>query len=360
MRSASSICRLLAFTASAAFVTVGCGGTGAPGQTTGSSTSSGGGGSGSRAAHSHCGWIGADTFDAGKASFLAQPDYFDAVHPKWATLNSDGSIRILAMADDAEIMAAAKAHNVKLMPLIDYDDKSYLYAAIGTAAGVQAHAQALTDMVMSHGYDGVDLDYEHLWSASDRAPYEALISAVTQLLHAQGKEVSLSLPAMDQDHADSAYDYTFLQANVDALHLMGYDYHYLGGDHLGPLAPKGWISDVVTHVQSLGAPEKYVLGIANYGIGNDWYASAKDTASRCNGGSYSSQTDHMTVCSYGHQEAGLAPHCTTAQGDAWFEDTGSMAEKAALAQAHGLGGVSLWTIGDEPAGFFDAIKKVFP
>ena len=35
------------------------------------------------ALHKRCGWIGADTFDAGKKSFLANPDYYDAIHPKW-------------------------------------------------------------------------------------------------------------------------------------------------------------------------------------------------------------------------------------------------------------------------------------
>jgi len=38
----------------------------------------------------------------------------------------------------------------------------------------------------------------------------------------------------------------------------------------------------------------------------------------------------------------------------------SMTEKATLAQAHGLGGVGYWTMGDELPGFFDGMKKIFP
>ena len=39
---------------------------------------------------------------------------------------------------------------------------------------------------------------------------------------------------MDADHKQSAYDYAQLQPHVDTMHLMAYDFHYMGGDHLGP------------------------------------------------------------------------------------------------------------------------------
>lgn len=125
-------------------------------------------------------------------------------------------------------------------------------------------------------------------------------------------------------------------------------------------APIGWVSDVVTRVESLGSPGKYVLGVANYAIGDNWYTTADDAVNKC-GGSYSRQTDHMLTCSLGHQEAGSAPHCTTAsQGDVWFEDSVSVGEKAQAAKQHGLGGMSYWTLGGESPGFWDAITAVYP
>jgi spore germination protein YaaH len=311
------------------------------------------------AQHHRCGWIGADTFDAGKATFLAHPDYFDAIHPMWEKLQPDGSIKVLAMADDAQILSTAKAHSVKVIPLIDGDDGSSIRNVMASPQAIAAHAAALTNLVVSHGYDGIELDYEHLWTAADRPPFVALVTAIAASLHAQGKLVTMAVPAMDRDNKESAYDYAALQEQADYLHLMGYDFHGIASPHMGPLAPKGWINDVVTRVQSLGRPEKYLLGIANYGVGTGWYTNAKDAASRCRGGSHSSQSDHMLSCTLGHQEAGLAPHCTTSQGDVWFEDVASMSEKVALAKAHGLGGVTYWTIGDEPDGFFRAMQQQF-
>ncbi|HEX9102674.1 MAG TPA: hypothetical protein VF997_10740, partial [Polyangia bacterium] len=135
--------RHLVFAACAAIVTIGCGGGGGgsatptpsaaagttdPGAggngasgTTGSGASPTAGASSPPAAphaqHKRCGWIGADTFDAGKKAFLANPDYFDAIHPKWGSLQPDGSIKLIApMADDADITSTAKSHSIKLIP----------------------------------------------------------------------------------------------------------------------------------------------------------------------------------------------------------------------------------------------------
>jgi spore germination protein YaaH len=68
----------------------------------------------------------------------------------------------------------------------------------------------------------------------------------------------------------------------------------------------------------------------------------------------------MTVCPYGHQTAGVSPHCTTAKGDVWFEDGASADEKAQLAKAHNLGGAGYWTVGAEPSGFMSALQKAYP
>jgi hypothetical protein len=344
------------------------GGAGSGGGTAGGgSNPTAGGGDGStsgttvapHSSHKRCAWIGADTFAAGKAAFLANPDFFDAIHPVWYGLTASGAPRQYSMAADAEIMAAAKAHGVKVIPLVDGANADYMRVAFASDASRAAHADALAALAQEHGYDGLEMDYEHLWSAADRAPYSALVAAVAAKLHADGRVLTLAVPALSFDYAENGYDFRELQKSADVLHLMGYDYHWLGGDHVGPIAPKGWIADVVSYVQGLGAPERYSLGIANYGIGGGWYASTNDAIGRCIPGTYSSTTEHMKSCPLGHPDAGLAPHCETAQGTVWFEDAASAGEKAQLAKAHGLGGVAYYTLGDEPTGFFAALAASY-
>ena len=310
--------------------------------------------------HHRCGWIGADHFEEGTATFVANPDFFQAIHPKWFTLNSDGTPRANQFVDDARIVDTAHAHHVLLMPLIDADSGDILRNMLSSPDRIAAHVQLLTALVMQHGYDGIEIDYEHLWTAADRAPFSAFVTQLGAALHQEGKKLSLAIPAMDHDDGQNAYDYAVLNRAADVLHLMGYDFHYLGGDHLGPLAPIGWIDATAARAASIGDPSKYVLGVANYGIGSGWYTlSAGDAAARCTG-PIETTTDHMLTCPYGPRAAGRSPHCQTAQGAEWFEDAGSVAEKAQVAVAHGLGGMTYWTVGGEPAGFREAIKAAFP
>ena len=44
----------------------------------------------------------------------------------------------------------------------------------------------------------------------------------------------------------------------------------------------------------------------------------------------------------------------------WFEDGNSIAEKARTAKAHGLRGVSYYTLGGEAPGLIDALRASYP
>lgn len=310
--------------------------------------------------HHRCAWLN-DNVALGTSALQANADFFDAVHPYWWTLGASGNVAATSFMDDATIVATAHAHSIKLMPLVyGGDDAGAIRNVIRSDSAVAAHAAALIQLAVSHQYDGIELDYEHLWDAGDRAGYVSLVSQLAKGLHAQDKELSLAVPAIAVDTGSSAYDYAALvAAGADVIHLMGYDFHYVGSDHLGPLAPIGWIDTVAARVQSLGLQASFVLGIANYGIGSGWYANSADAIGLC-GGNYSSSTDHMATCPYGHYDAGLAPHCSTPKGDLWFEDAASAGEKVKTAKAHALRGVAYYTLGGESPGLLDAIRAQYP
>jgi chitinase len=301
-----------------------------------------------------------DNIDLGKASFVANADFFDAVHPAWWTLTAAGNVSATSWADDAIVISTAHAHSVKLMPLVyGGDDVSAIRAVISSPTVIAAHVQTLVQLAVSRNYDGLELDYEHLWAASDRPGYTQLVTDLAKALHAQGKDLSLAVPAIDVDSGGSGYDYAALVAGgADVIHLMAYDFHSIAGDHLGPLAPLGWVNAVNARVQQLGIASHFVLGIANYGVGSGWYVNSSDAVSQC--GTYSTTTDHMATCPYGDYAPGVAPHCTTAKGDLWFEDGASIAEKARSAKAHGLRGVSYYTLGGEAPGLIAALSAAYP
>lgn len=315
---------------------------------------------GTSSTHHRCGWfIGGDP--VGEASFEANASEFDTIHPKWLNLNPDGvTVRLLDGIDDPAILAAAQASHVRIMPLVDTDDVTYLRAMIGDPQLRASHVATLVQLVHDHGWAGLDIDYEHLWSKDDRPGFTAFMQALSAALHQDGKELSMAISGIATDDGNSGYDYDALSAACDVLHVMGYDFHYVGGDHLGPLAPLGWIRAVFQHAQATGRGDRFILGVPNYAIGASWYADTRDAIALCQG-AYATTTDHMLTCPYGVFEAGRSPHCTTADhGEIWFDDVASMEEKVAVAQSYGARGVTYWTLGDELPGFFDMIRRHYP
>lgn len=309
--------------------------------------------------HHRCGWLN-DDIALGKASFNAHTDYFDAIHPYWFTLNADGTFSATNWVDDADVIATARAHHIQLMPLVyGGDSATSIRNIIGSSTAIAAEVNTLVQLAVSRQYDGLEMDYEHLWQGSDRAGYTALMTALAKALHAQGKTLSIAVPAIDVDYQADGYDYGALAAGgVDVIHLMGYDFHSTT-THLGPLAPIGWIDAVGARVQKLGVGKSFILGIGNYGVGSGWYDNSANLISQC-GPVYPTTTDHMLTCPFGTYAAGISPHCTTAKGDVWFEDASSMAEKARTALARGLRGVAYYSLGGEPAGLFDAMRAAYP
>lgn len=310
------------------------------------------------AVHSHCAWIGQDTYAAGVATYLAHADELGAIHPKWYELMDGGAIRAFPNAGDPVLVDAAAAHRTLLMPMIDVRKVATLRAMLGDPATRSGHVAALVSLVIEHGYDGLDIDYEHLWTAADRPGYEAFVTELAADLHAAGKQLSIAAPGMTGPAKQAAYDYAFLAATADTIHIMGYDFH-TSGTHPGPVAPLGWVQTLVAYAASI-APDHFILALPNYGVTPTWYGDSVTSAHAC-AGAMRMTTDHMASCAYGHFEAGHAPNCENAAGETiYFDDLESLAAKVAAARAAGLAGISSWTLGGEPDGFFAMVRQSYP
>jgi spore germination protein YaaH len=311
-----------------------------------------------RPLHTRCGWI---DDPVAEASFVANAAQFNAIHPKWWTLDADAVTPDAAGHPDlASIVAAAQANNVRLLPLIDAADTSVLRNMINSPSLRAQHVANLVKLVHDHGYAGLDIDYEHLWNIADRPGYTAFMQALSTAFHAQGYELSMAITPVVQDDMNNGYDYNALAAACDTLHMMGYDFHWVGGSHLGPLAPLGWIDQSFAFAQTTGHGDRFMLGLANYAIGDNYFTSALDAASQCTSPP-ATTTTHMATCPYGNFDAGRALSCPTANhGTLWFEDVASMEQKIQAALKHGSRGVTYWTLGNELPGYFAMVKSYYP
>ena len=334
--------------------------------------------------HRFCGWLQATGWvpiaqDPNYADFVAHADSFDAVHPTWYHLGSTTTLTPSFGEGDAQVLdhTTVGGKRTLLIPTIaaaDGSEPQWASTMIHDATLRAQHEAAIVALVTAKHYDGIDLDYEHLPDA-DRDAFSQFAAELGAQLHAKGKTLSFAVGALITARFGH-WDYDKLTQAADQLHVMGYDFHYLGS-HPGPVAPLGWIQQVLAYINTIGGggrAGKFILGLPNYGIaGSDgstttWFGSSMDSINLV-GGSYDVTTSHMASCPLTNgtsMPSGRAPNATSAsKGHVFFDDLVSHEEKVAAAQQAGLGGITYWTIGGEPdrpgpRSFFDMVRAYYP
>jgi chitinase len=334
-------------------------------------------------AHRLCGWLQATGYvpveqDPGYLAFVAHAADFDAVHPMWYSLSSPTTLKASYGEGSSLVLSNTTAGGKRtlLIPTIAAADGSqpqWASQMIHDASLRAQHEAAIVALVTGKGYDGIDLDYEHLPDA-DKAAFSQFAQELGAQLHQKGKTLSFAVGGLTSAKY-THWDYDALSLAADQLHVMGYDFHYLGS-HPGPVAPLGWVQQVLAYINTIGGggrAGKFILGLPNYGLAGDdsgttsWFGSSMDSINLV-GGSYATTTTHMSVCPLTNGESiapGRAPNATSSKGHLYFDDIASHEEKVAAAKAAGLAGITYWTIGGEPdrpgpKTFFQMIRSYFP
>jgi spore germination protein YaaH len=360
--------------------------------------------------HRFCGWLYASASDPAGAelaydTFAAHAAELDAVHPAWWRVESPTSIVNHPRSrqtpypgfHDARVLShttpgGARTRLVPMIAASSRPDFVHVHHMINDPELRAQHVRAVVAIAVDHGYDGVDLDYEHLDPANlgsdlgpgqtwitERKAFSTFITEVAQALHAAGKTLSLAVPAVTS--SEEVFDYEALSAAADQVHIMGYDFHFEGGTHAGPLAPISWIEEAAAYAGSIDGGRrraKFLLGLPNYGIlgpetprpGGEVTGCASSRAcADLVGGAYAVTTDHLAHCPLagpGSAVPGRAPNAVLPSGDhLFFEDLGSLEERVVAAERAGLGGITYWSMGGEPEQpgsptFFQMVRSHFP
>ncbi len=216
-------------------------------------------------------------------------------------------------------------------------------------------------LVEANDYAGIDIDYEQL-RAGDRQDFTAFCDGLAAALHARGKLLSVALFAKTSDAGGSpanvAQDYRAIGKVADQVRLMGYDYHWAGSAP-GPIAPVGWLRDVLRYAKTQIPAGKIVLGIPLFGY--DWSGGHGSVISWLQAlrlsREYHAAPRYDTQAQapwFGYTDAAGRKHTV------WFENAASSRAKFAVAQGAGIGGVYLWMFGDEDTGTWAALRQVLP
>lgn len=193
------------------------------------------------------------------------------VSPFWFETRGADSIVAsdnLPADDAAAFIADAKRQGISVLPAItDGMPKGMLAAVLADPASRAVHVQALVDFARFGDFDGIDLDYEGFAFVDSRETWDEIrpnwVLFVRQLgraLHADGRLLSVTVPP-PQNYAVYAIDE--LEAHVDRIRIMAYDYSTADP---GPIAPLDYVRDTIdTAKELIDDDTKIVLGVPLYG-----------------------------------------------------------------------------------------------
>jgi hypothetical protein len=144
-----------------------------------------------------------------------------------------------------------------------------------------AHITAISTLVQTHGWAGVDLDYESLPNA-DRDAYSRFIQELSSTLHRMQKRLSVTVHAKTSEPGDwsgaQAEHWQALGAWADEIRVMAYDYA-TEQTAPGPIAPLSWVERVLRLAVAEIPRHKVLLGVGAYG----YTGLARTKAHLCSG-----------------------------------------------------------------------------
>jgi spore germination protein YaaH len=311
-----------------------------------------------------------------RASWEANRAHIDELSPVWYQLDAsgDGSINAYAGARDAALIEQVRAQGVLVIPLINnaYSGTGFDAAPVSTVihdpARCNAHVNALVDEVLTHGYDGIDIDYESLNGATDRDAFSKFVEDLAVALHAHGKLLCVTVhPKTDGPGTwggPQAQNWQRIGAAADRFRVMTYGYHWETSGP-GPIAPLWWMEDVMAHATAVVPSEKVYVGIHLYG--HDWADSSASSLT------WESARQLITTHSVtpqwqeteSRQRKVAEPWFTYTDGqgkrhEVWYADGDSVAARLELVRAYGLGGIAIWRLGGEDPAIWPAVATALP
>jgi spore germination protein YaaH len=265
----------------------------------------------------------------------------------------------LTGADNQQIVTWARARAVKVLPRFNCQRSEVLHRILTEDALREEWLDRLVAMVESNGYDGANVDFEAGY-ASDRNAYTSFVTELASRLHARGKLVSLAVSAKTADvpnHPRSTFfDYPALVQHADTIFVMAWGIHWARSAP-GPQDDLPWLERVVSYIDTVGNPGRFVLGMQLYGM--DWPAGG--------GASHPATSYEYADLMALVQREGASPvldatanswHFSYVDGDgvshdAWYTDSVTQGVRMRLARDHGIG-VGFWRLGTEDQRLWDS------
>ncbi len=275
-------------------------------------------------------------------------DKIGTLYPTYYECAADSSV---SGGDDPLVTHWAQLRAIRVLPRLDCQSSSRLHRILTDPATRAATLAALGDLAATHGYDGLNVDFE-AGLAADRDALTSFVADLAAILHAQGKRLSVAVSATTKvvtTGRAAFYDYAALGAVADTVFVMNWGKHW-STSVPGALADLPWATAVANFIATLPNRSRYVLGAGLYGM--DW-ASGGGPAHPATALEHSDVQSLIAAVGaapvvdpiagaphFSYSDPGGVPH------DVWYTDARSMDALIRLAADRGLG-FGVWRLGRE-------------
>ena len=310
-------------------------------------------------------WDQSRGFDA----IIANPDVLSEVSPFWYHVAADGSVlpytsETGATYEDPSILLFLRGRGILVIPsvtnIVDGVWNGGLVSRIiADPALASANINNLVQLAVNRGYDGIDLDYENL-SSSDRGRFSTFVRQLADALHAQGKLLTVNVYAKTSEpgtwDGPMSQDWTVIGAKADQVRIMTYEYHWSTSGP-GPISPIDWVGQVMSFARTVIPAAKIMQGVPLYGY--DWVGQSgaplvwEEAVSLAARHSVTLNWDANSASPWFQYQFNKTQHTV------WFENAASVNAKLDLTTSYGVGGVTLWRLGGEDPGVWQALRSRF-
>ncbi|MDX6569756.1 MAG: hypothetical protein QOH15_2334 [Gaiellales bacterium] len=266
------------------------------------------------------------------------------VSPTYYEVQRDGSI---GGKDDPLVTRWARLHGVRVEPRFHTEDPTTQHALLADPVKSAALAARIASICALQGYDGANIDFEG-GPPSDRAALTTFVQTLAGLLHDQGETLTISIGAKTSASAtgrNGYFDYPGLALAADHLFVMAWDLHW-STSPAGPISDVTWVSKIVSYIQTVPNPGRFIIGTQLYGF--DWPRGGKATPLEYDGiQSLLTQVGATPLWDPVAQE----PYFTYTDGAGaahavYYANAPSVDARFAVARTHGMG-VGFWRLGSE-------------
>lgn len=181
-------------------------------------------------------------------------------------------------------LSAVRGTKVKIIPTIAWFDGANIHKILSNKITRIAQENAITKLVKSQKFDGIDIDYEAKLADTNKY-FSLFIEGLAIRLHPLKKVLSCTIEArmpissrytQTGTDEDSLYanDYSVLNKYCDEIRIMAYDQGLIdikldalkgNGQLYAPVADSDWVEKILQEALKTISPKKIMLGVPTYG-----------------------------------------------------------------------------------------------